>query len=133
LNRVVKYLLLILLAGLIMSCKEDYPKKYFIKENFRVIAGAQTGLSGISEYVIDISAGINPKDFTADNFAKNFKIKIAIEGDSLIIPNQTVPFSNNQEVTIMGKGFFRGDSLFYEYFSGGPGGQITASCTGIKK
>jgi hypothetical protein len=127
----MKYPVLILLGILLFSCREDFPKKYAVKESYEVIAGAETGLSGTSEYTISILPGMQTNEFEVDNFAKNFKIKIVIEKGSFIIPAQSF-FLNNNKFTLSGKGSFRGDSLFYEYLSAGPRGQITARCTGAK-
>ena len=121
-----------LLLFLFTSCKETKLKhEYRVKESVEIIAGEYTGTKGETEYTIKIKdIDVVANSFTIENFAKEYKVKSTIEGDSIFIPSQRFSYYESH-VTIFGKGKVAGDSLYLEYFSGGPQGQIEAKCIGV--
>jgi hypothetical protein len=121
-----------LLPFLLFSCKETKLKQeYRVKDSFEVVAGEYTGTKGETEYTIRISdIDAEARSFAMENFAGEYKVKATIRGDSISIPSQEFPYYESH-VTILGRGKVAGDSLYLEYFSGGPQGQIEGICIGV--
>jgi hypothetical protein len=106
---------------------------YLIKENYEVIAGELNGMKGNSEYTLRVNKSDEDENmFTLENFANSYKAKAILKNDSLFIPSQQFPYYESH-VTIDGKGKVSNDTLYYEYFSGGPAGQIICKCIGVLK
>lgn len=109
--------------------KKSFYGKYSVKEFYEIKAGTATGTKDTTNYSVIIKADNNNK--VIENFANAYSVLIDINADSLFIASQKFPYQN-REVNISGKGFFKGDSLFMDYFSGGPAGQIFCKWKAIK-
>jgi hypothetical protein len=111
---------------------ESFVGQYFVTENYSIKAGALTGQKGESKYTITISKGIKENEIVIENFANSYKANAYIKGDSLFIPSQKFPYHESR-VTIMGQGKKLSDTIYYDYFSGGPAGQIECKCIAVRK
>lgn len=127
-----KQILFVLLLFLFTSCKESKLKQeYRVKDNFEIIAGEYTGTTGETEYTIKIiDFNQENNSFTIENFAKEYQVKSSIKGDSIFIPSNKYAYYQSH-VTIYGNGKVAGDSIYIEYFSAGPQGQIEGKCIGV--
>ena len=126
------FIILPLFLSFFVSCREiTLKREYRIHDSFEIIAGEYSGTKGKTEYTITISdIDAEAHSFAIENFAKEYKVKSTIHGDSIFIPSQKFPYYESH-VTIFGKGKVAGDSLYLEYFSGGPQGQIEGRCIGV--
>ena len=110
----------------------DLYGKYSVDEKFEIHAGALTGQKGNAKYIITVLPGEKENELIVENFANAYKLAAVIKADSIFIPAQKFPYLKDR-VTILGKGKLISDTLFYNYFSGGPAGQIDCECKAVKK
>lgn len=142
-----EYLSALFIPFLIMACSamqvaterstdkkviENFCGEYSVYEKFDVRAGALTGQRGSTNYTIRILPGEKENSLIIEKFANSYKAAASVKGDSIFIPSQKFPYLNDK-VTIWGKGKLTPDTLFYNYFSGGPAGQILCDCKAVKK
>jgi hypothetical protein len=111
---------------------ENFCGEYSVFEKFDVRAGALTGQRGRTNYTIRILSGEKENSLIIEKFANSYNAAASVKGDSLFIPSQKFPYLKDK-VTIWGKGKLTPDTLFYNYFSGGPAGQILCECKAVKK
>jgi hypothetical protein len=126
---------IIVSVGLLIlsSCLDESDKTYIVTDTYRVLAGPQAGFSGSSQYEVTISlADKRRAEYVARNFADAYSVKVLFSNNNFTIPKQDFPYHQGR-VTIYGQGVIRGDTLIYDYFSGGPAGQINCNCVAVLK
>lgn len=123
-----------LLGFLVLDgCMGESEKTYEVVDTYHVVAGPQKGLNGSSKYEIKISMVDKSKAaYAVKNFANSYTVTAILSGNNITIPKQVFPYYQGK-VTIYGQGVVRGDSVTYDYFSGGPAGQINCSCIAVLK
>lgn len=116
-------------SGLSVSVLKTGTYNYAVKESYKVVAGELTGNNGFYDY--NMTVGIKTDSLVFDNFARSYKLSATLKDDSIFIAPQSFPY-NNSRVTISGKGIIKKDSLFVEYISGGPMGQMECRIKAVR-
>ncbi len=104
---------------------------YAVTERYEVTGGPREGMTGESAYAVTLRAMPGDSLVTIENLANSYTVQARWKGDSLYIDSRQFPYYDSF-VSISGAGRVSRGGVSFVYFSGGPAGQITSVCSGVK-
>jgi len=127
--------LFIAIASTIVGFCQNIDKfigEYDVSESFIVTAGEMSGYYGTTSYRISIEK-YNDTIIAIPFFHGLDTLKATVISDSINIFRQTLYFNEQNYYVIEGSGRLYGNTLKYNYISGGPTGVFDNNCVGIKR